>query len=369
MEKIQHITVNFDHSQSSILFGDNIFKKIGEIFKNNFPISSKIMIITDDNVAPLYLKNLCNMLNNENFITHYYILPAGEISKNFKQLQNILNNIFLHNFLKSDLIIALGGGVIGDIAAFAASIAKRGMNFINIPTSLLAQVDASIGGKTAINSEYGKNLIGSFHQPKLVITDPKLLNSLPNRHLLAGYAEVVKYALISDINFFNWLEKNNNYLLQDTIQRKQLILHSIKTKLNIVTKDEKEKNIRALLNFGHTFAHILEAYYNYDEKIIIHGEAVSLGMLLALKFSKLLNYISKEEIDKLTNHLKIMQLPTSLNEIKGKKINKDEWWNYLLQDKKNYNNKFKFILLKQLGTAFIAENIPENKIKEFFNKL
>lgn len=362
------IEINLNKEKCYLYVDDNIINNIDYFITRYFSISAKVMIVSDSNIAPIYLSQLTQKLIAANINCYSHIVPAGESSKNFHYLQILVEDILQHNFKREDVIISLGGGVVGDLTGFACSIAKRGMKLVHIPTSLLAQVDSSIGGKTGINSKAGKNTIGSFYQPKLILTDVSLLSTLPKRELIAGYAEVVKYGLINDILFFNWLKENWQATLSDTAERKAMITHAIKAKIDIVQKDEKEENIRALLNLGHTFAHALEAAYNYDSEIIIHGEAVAIGLVMALEFSQYLGYINEEPAIMVSEYLKKIGLPTSFSDIKAPALSLDDWLTYLTQDKKHSYNNLTFILCKQLGESFIDKRVKETDLQGFLTK-
>ncbi len=261
----------------------------------------------------------------------------------------------------------LGGGVVGDIAGFAASILLRGIDFIQIPTTLLAQVDSSVGGKTGINSSKSKNLIGSFHQPVAVITDADILKTLPKREFLAGLVEVIKYGLIYDVKFFNNLENNYKYILNyDQLKLNEVISKSCEIKSLIIKNDEKENGKRALLNLGHTFGHAIESFGKYDGKII-HGEAVSIGICLAFRLSSKIGYCPQIETDRVVNFFKQLTLPTSLKELNNFPITTSEMLKKFRYDKKNKNNQLTFILNKKIGKSFIKNNMDENILNEFLN--
>ena len=283
MKKIT-IKVNLKNNSYPVIISKNLLNNTGAEIKKIIPKAKKFLLITDKNIPKSYIHSILSSLKTKE--KYLFILTAGEKSKNMNFTNRIIEKLFKYNFNRDDCIIALGGGVIGDLSGFAGSIFKRGINLVQIPTTLLAQVDSSIGGKTGINSREGKNMIGTFYQPKLVLIDPHTLKSLPHRHLVAGYAEILKYALIMNSRFFSWLEKNSQAIINLT--HMDLVMYAIKesckSKAIIVRKDEKEKNLRAILNFGHTFAHAFEAVKKYSNDLI-HGEAVLYGMMIASSLS------------------------------------------------------------------------------------
>src|SRR5210317_285933 len=292
--------VNTKSKKYPIFIGKNIlikFCKLKEKYLNN---TKKILIITSKNIPKKYFLKIKKNLKSTECYT--IILPDGERIKQFDQIIKITDLLSKYNFNRKDCVVALGGGVIGDLSGFAASIFKRGINFVQIPTTLLSQVDSSVGGKTGINNQFGKNLIGTFYQPSFVLIDSQTLKTLTYREMVAGFAEILKYALILDKKFFKWLEKNGEVILKRKNFKiiEQAIYQSCRHKAFVVKKDEKEKNIRAILNFGHTFAHALETVTNYS-KTIIHGEAVLIGMVVASRLSSQLGYLPSAELKKIIN--------------------------------------------------------------------
>jgi 3-dehydroquinate synthase len=317
---------------------------------------SKIFIITDENVARHHLAKISEVLQKIKISVETIITRASEQIKSFSFLQEICETILAKGIDRKSLIIAFGGGVIGDLAGFTASILLRGIDFIQIPTTLLAAVDSSVGGKTAINAISGKNLIGSFYQPQLVICDLNFLKTLPRRELLCGYAETVKYGFIRDEDFFCFLEENYQKLFDfDAEFLQKIISRSCKIKAEIVSDDEKESGIRALLNFGHTFGHVFETAAKYSAQIL-HGEAVSLGMTMAAKMSQNLAMISQEEFLRIKRHLDNVGLVTSPKKIR-KIWDKENLVNHLYKDKKHENQNLTFILLKKIGEAAIVKEV------------
>ena len=288
-------------------------------------------------------------------------------NKNQKTVNRLLDILLKNNFHRNDYLISIGGGITGDISSYAASIFKRGIKFINIPTTLLAQVDASIGGKTGINSKYGKNLIGTFYQPNLVISDTTFLKSLPKREIICGYAEILKHSLIMNKKFFHYLDKNANKILK--LQKpflEKAIYQSCLVKKKIIEKDENEKNIRQILNFGHTFAHAFEATNNYSKKLN-HGEAVLLGMICALNIAHQNKKIVKKDYNKIINHYKKINLPMNIKSFfTNKNIKKILF--FMKKDKKNNNNKINLVLLKKIGKVNYNCQYNVKVINKFFRK-
>lgn len=348
-----------------IFIGNNLIDGCSDSLKSVIG-SSKVFIITDENVAKFHLKTLKSKLSQLAIKFHSIIIPAGEKSKSLNSLESLLNQIFEQQPERNTTLIALGGGVIGDLTGFAASILLRGVNFIQIPTTLLSQVDSSVGGKTGINNKFGKNLIGSFYQPKMVLADISILNSLSNRQFLSGYAEIVKYGLLGDVVFFNWLDANKQNILN---KDNETLIYSVKkscqAKANIVAQDESEKGTRALLNLGHTFAHAFEEATGYSDKLF-HGEAVAIGMVMAFKLSEKLNLCDSKQTQIVIDHLKNMGLPTNLFDIQDN-WNAQSLLDRMFQDKKVSGGKLVFILVNKIGDAFIKKDVDSNIVLEFLN--
>jgi len=346
-------------------FGDGILSSLNKLVKKDLPNVKKICIVSDKKIPQKFLKKLRKSLKKYNIV--FYKFSVNERIKDLKIAQKIIENILKHNFNRSDCIIGLGGGVIGDLSAFVASLAKRGMKFINIPTTLLSQVDASIGGKTAVNSIQGKNLIGTFYQPDLVLTDISFLDSLNKREMICGYGEILKHSLILDKNFFLWLNKNGKKIINDKNKNilKTAIIKSCKIKSSIVKKDESEKNLRMILNFGHTFAHGFEGAKKYSSELN-HGEAVLLGMMYAIKFSYKRKLLPLKDLILVEKHYKNLNLPFNLSKFFYKsEINKIV--SYMKKDKKNLNKKINLVLLKNIGKIAKINNfsVKEKILKGF----
>ena len=295
--------------------------------------------------------------------TEVLILNTGERTKSWYNLKKIAEWLISNKVERNDYVLSLGGGVIGDLTGFATSIVRRGINIIHMPTTLLAQVDSSIGGKTGINSSKGKNLIGTFHHPSLILSDISFLRTLKRREFLSGYAEAVKKALIKDNDFFGWLEQMDYSGLREEDNVIKIIYKSSKIKVKLVQQDEKEKGQRALLNFGHTFAHALESANNYSNNLL-HGEAVIIGCCLALKLSREYDLITTKENKRVINHFRKLNFITEINQIKSNVFNTKNLINIMQQDKKVYNKKLNFILLKRIGKGIISTNVNMNKVKK-----
>ena len=354
-----------------IFIGNGLLYKCEDILKP-FVLRRKVILIHDNFFS-------LNKKNNEQFISfvetikklsetiNLISIPGGDKSKNVSQLEYILEEALSFKIDRNSLIIAFGGGVIGDIAGFAASILLRGIDFVQIPTTLLAQVDSSVGGKTGINSSKGKNLIGSFHQPIAVIADIDILKTLPKREFLAGLVEVIKYGLIYDIKFFDSLENNYKDILNyDQLKLNKVISRSCEIKSLIIKNDEKENGKRAILNLGHTFGHAIESFGKYDGTII-HGEAISIGICLAFKLSTKLGYCNQFETKRVVSFFKKLSLPTSLQEVQNLSITTLEMLKKFKYDKKNKNNHLTFILNEEIGKSFIKNNMDEEILTEFLN--
>jgi shikimate kinase / 3-dehydroquinate synthase len=351
------VKVNLADRSYDIVVGSGIVSELSDhISKINR--YSKIIIITDQNVAKLHLDVLNNQLKNLTIQVKNIVVDAGEKSKSFSNLENVLEKVLEIGVDRNSLIIAFGGGVVGDLSGFVASILLRGIDFIQVPTTLLAAVDSSVGGKTAINSKFGKNLIGTFYQPKLVLCDLDFLKTLPKRDYISGYAEVVKYGLIQDKNFFVYLDNNLEKIKKrDAEVLQKIIVKSCQVKAEIVGLDEKENNLRAILNFGHTFGHTFETETGYSN-ILFHGEAVAIGMVLAVKMSIKLGMLDAKNLPLVVEHFKKIGLPTSPQNIQ-KSWNIDNLTTHLYKDKKVENKNLTFVLLEELGKSVVKKNVSE----------
>ncbi len=349
-----------------IVVGERILGKAGQYI---LPLirGKKVLIVCDETVAKLYLHRLTNALEEAQIRSRSILVKPGEGSKSMASFGELMEALLAEKPDRKTTLIALGGGVIGDLTGFAASVLLRGVEFIQIPTTLLSQVDSSVGGKTGINSRWGKNLIGSFHQPRLVLADVATLATLPKRELLSGYAEVLKYGLINDTAFFGWLEQHGAGLIGgDTALMTEAILRSCAAKAAIVGEDEKESGVRALLNLGHTFGHALEAETGYGDALL-HGEAVAIGMVLALKMSVVMGLCPQADMDRVIAHYKTVGLAFCPKSIR-KDWNVDALMEHFTRDKKAEGGKLTFILLRGIGKAFITQEVNVETLRDMLAK-
>jgi 3-dehydroquinate synthase len=347
-----------------IAIGEGLIADAGERIKP-FLKRPVVAIVTDSNVAGRHLDRLQQSLAKAGISATAIVLPPGEATKNYQHLAETCDGLLAAGIERRDMVIALGGGVIGDLAGFAAAVLRRGVDFIQIPTTLLAQVDSSVGGKTGINSAHGKNLIGAFHQPRSVLIDIALLDTLPKRELAAGYAEVAKYGLLGDAPFFAWLESNVPAIFAGDAQaRIKAITRSCEMKAQIVAEDETETGVRALLNLGHTFGHALEAATGYSSRLL-HGEAVAIGMAQAFRFSERQGLCAKGTAQRVETHLKSVGLPTRLGDIPGDLPGPAKLLEIMRQDKKAVAGKLTFILVRGIGEAFITRDVEEKDVLAF----
>ena len=349
-----------------IIIGSNLIKNLNSYLNKSSIISNQYLLIIDKNVPNQMVSKIINSFKKKKI--YKFIYKANEKNKNLIYVKKILQILLNKNFSRQDCLISIGGGITGDVGGFAASLHKRGLNFVNIPTTLLSQVDSSIGGKTGVNTKEGKNLIGSFYQPKLVISDVEFLKSLPKREIICGYAEILKHSLIANKKFYKYLNSNiNNILSIKSPYIERAIFESCKIKKNVVEVDEKEKGLRKILNFGHTFAHAYEATLGFSKRLN-HGEAVILGMITALKFSYKNKFIKKSEYNLIMDHFNNPILP---NEIR--KYFKPSHLNRLLffmsRDKKNNSKKINLILLKKIGVPIISKQYNEDLLRLFLKKI
>ena len=359
-------TVRVDLADRSydILIGEGLIAGAGAEIAGRLP-GIRVAVITDENVAALHLPPLLSSLADAGIEAATLVLPAGETTKSFAQLQVAVEAVIAARLERGDAVVALGGGVIGDLSGFVAGIVRRGMRFVQIPTSLLAQVDSSVGGKTGINSPQGKNLVGVFHQPSLVLADTAVLDTLSPREFAAGYAEVVKYGLIDRPDFFEWLEQNRTAVFAGGPERAEAIATSCRAKAEVVAADEREDGRRALLNLGHTFGHALEAACGYDTARLVHGEAVSIGMALAHRFSVRLGLCSGQDAVRAERHLQAAGLPTTIGEIPGQGFSVETLMRAIGQDKKVSRGRLTFILTRGIGEAFIANDVDPAEVSAF----
>lgn len=322
----------------------------------------QVAVLTDETVAELHLESLRTGLATHGIEMMALALPAGETTKSWGPLEQSVGWLLDQKVERADVVIAFGGGVIGDLAGFAAAILRRGVRFVQIPTSLLAQVDSSVGGKTGINAEQGKNLIGAFHQPSLVLADIDVLGTLTARDFLAGYGEVVKYGLLGDAGFFEWLETNGPVLASgDKSARVEAVRRSVQMKADIVARDETEQGDRALLNLGHTFGHALEAATGYSDRLL-HGEGVAVGCALAFELSARMGLCPQESPSRVRQHLKSMGMKTDLRDIPGDLPEAETLLSLMGQDKKVVQGKLNFVLARDIGVAFVTSEVPQEMV-------
>ncbi|MBY5776783.1 3-dehydroquinate synthase [Rhizobium leguminosarum] len=364
---IRTVHVPLGERAYDILIGPGLIARAGAEIASRLK-GRKAAVVTDENVAPLYLKALVASLDEAGIASAAVVLPAGEKTKSFEHLMTACDKVLEARVERNDYVIALGGGVIGDLSGFAAGIVRRGVRFVQVPTSLLSQVDSSVGGKTGINSRHGKNLIGVFHQPDLVLADTDVLNSLSEREFRAGYAEVAKYGLIDKPDFFAWLEANWKSVFTGGSARIEAIAASCQAKADVVVADERENGQRALLNLGHTFGHALEAATAYDSSRLVHGEGVSIGMVLAHEFSARMNLASPDDARRVERHLKEVGLPTRMSDIPGELPPAETLMDAIAQDKKVKSGKLTFILTRGVGQSFVADDVPASEVISFLQE-
>ena len=342
-----------------ILVGEHLVATAGEQMRSVLG-RKRVAIVTDENIAGLHLESLQSALDVAGICHDTIILPPGEQTKDFGHFEELVTRLLDLGLERSDMAVALGGGVIGDLTGFAASVLRRGIDFIQIPTTLLAQVDSSVGGKTGIDTRHGKNLVGAFHQPRLVLADTGILATLPRRELLAGYAEVVKYGLLGDRAFFEWLEANGAAVVAgDAEAQRHAVLESCRAKARIVVADEKEAGERALLNLGHTFGHALEVASGFGADLL-HGEAVAIGMTMAFGLSVRLGLCSGQDAERAEQHFRAVGLPVHPGDLGLKDLDASALVDHMSQDKKVQDGKITFVLLRGIGEAFLTRDVePE----------
>ncbi len=365
-ERLVHVPLG--ERSYDILIGPGLMARAGGEITSRIK-GRRAAIVTDENVGARYLDGLMDSLQTDGIEAVSVTLPAGEKTKSFDSLTNVCDVLLEARIERNDTVIALGGGVIGDLTGFAAGIVRRGVRFVQIPTSLLSQVDSSVGGKTGINARQGKNLVGIFNQPDLVLADTDVLDTLSEREFRAGYAEVAKYGLIDKPDFFEWLENNWREVFAGGEARIEAIAVSCQAKADVVAADERENGRRALLNLGHTFGHALEAATKYDSSRLVHGEGVSIGMVLAHRFSARMNLVSPDLADRVEAHLREVGLPTRIDEIPGELPPTEVLMDAIAQDKKVKSGKLTFILTRALGESFVADDVPASEVERFIEEM
>lgn len=358
------VPVDLGERSYDIVIGSGVLSEAGTRVAALAPRAG-VAIVTDTHVAAHHLPALQASLDAAGIRHNTLTVAPGESSKSLPVFADLCERLVETRLGHGDLVVALGGGVVGDLSGFAAAVVRRGMDFVQVPTSLLAQVDSSVGGKTGINSRHGKNLIGAFHQPVLVLADPDLLDTLSGREFRAGYAEIAKYGLIDDPDFFHWLENHWPSVMAGGSARAQAIATACRAKAAIVARDETETGDRALLNLGHTFGHALEAVTGYDAARLVHGEGVAIGMVLAHVFSARLGLCSQEEPSRVAAHLDAVGLPTRLDQVPGGAGSADNLMAAIRQDKKVRHGSLTFILTRGIGQSFIAPDVSPDEVHTF----
>ena len=364
MSPSKTLTVALQDRSYPIHIGADLIEQAGSLLA---PVLQKprVFIVTDENVARHYLPPLQDSLNGSGITSDRLILPPGEATKSFANLQLVVEAMLAAKVERTTTAIALGGGVIGDLCGFAASVTLRGIDFAQVPTTLLAQVDSSVGGKTGINAAQGKNLAGSFYQPKAVLVDTNTLRTLPERERLAGYAEVCKYGLLGDIAFWGWLEENGAQVLGgDENAVTNAINVSCEAKARVVAEDERESGVRALLNLGHTFAHAFEAELGYSG-VLLHGEAVAIGMVMAFDLSVRLGLCPALDADRVRAHFNAVGLMTK-PPVEAQRISADVFLGHMMQDKKVADGKITFVLVRGIGQAFLTQDVAKSEVTAIF---
>lgn len=362
-----HVRVELGDRGYDIVIGPGLIDAAGEEIARRLP-GVRAAILTDTTVAGLHYERLSIALRAAGIDHVQIVVPPGETTKSFAQLTDVVDQIIGARLERGDVVIALGGGVIGDLAGFASAIVRRGMGFVQMPTTLLAQVDSSVGGKTGINSPRGKNLIGAFHQPALVLSDTALLDTLSPREFAAGYAEIAKMALIDRPNFFDWLDANREAIFTGGPERVESVRQSCIAKAAVVAADEREEGSRALLNLGHTFGHALEAAVGYDAKRLVHGEGVAIGTVLAHRFSARLGLCPPADAERCEAHFAAVGLPTRIAEIPGAPLDVATLMAGIGQDKKVRRGSLTFILTRGIGEAFIANDVDPAAVEAFLTE-
>mgnify|MGYP001283133337 FL=1 len=362
MSDAETVRVDLGDRSYDIVIGDGVLARAGALIADAVP-GIRPVVVTDETVASLHLETLSQALEKDGIAFDAIVLPPGEQTKDFKNLEELLDRLLTRGIDRSTVLIALGGGVIGDLTGFAAAIALRGIDFIQVPTTLLAQVDSSVGGKTAIDTPHGKNLVGAFHQPRLVLADVGVLDTLPRRDLMAGYAETVKYGLIDDAEFFGWLEGYAVALIDgDMAVRRHAIVESCRAKARIVAEDEREADKRALLNFGHTFGHALETETGFGD-VLLHGEAVAIGMSLAFDLSVSLGFCPASDADRVRRHFAAVGLDYDLRAVgQGIVWSPDRLLDNMSKDKKTVAGRKTFILSRGIGKAFVSRDVEDEQV-------
>ncbi|MCC5966180.1 MAG: 3-dehydroquinate synthase [Natronohydrobacter sp.] len=366
MTQIDRVHVRLGARAYDVVIGQGLLAQAGALIDPLLP-RKQVAILTETRVGALHLAALEKGLAADGITAQSHALTPGEATKGWQGMTEAVEWLLDAKVERRDMVVALGGGVIGDLAGFAAAILRRGVRFVQVPTSLLAQVDSSVGGKTGINTRHGKNLVGAFHQPSLVLADIDLLDSLPARDFLAGYGEVVKYGLLGDAGFFDWLERNGPAMARgDKVARQYAVRRSVEMKAGIVARDETEQGERALLNLGHTFCHALEAATGYTDRLL-HGEGVAIGCALAYELSARMGLCAQETPGRVRAHLRAMGMTTDLADIPGDLPGAEALIGLMGQDKKVQDGRLRFILARDIGAAFVCDDVPSDKLLGLLN--
>lgn len=367
MSKIDDVRVNLGERSYTVRVGPGLIDRAGAEIA---PLlrRPRVAVVTEETVAAAQLARFRAGLEAGGVAMEALILPPGEGTKSWRFLEQVVEWLIAQKVERGDMVVALGGGVIGDLVGFAAAVLRRGVRFVQVPTSLLAQVDSSVGGKTGINSPLGKNLVGAFHQPSLVLCDIDALDTLPGRDFLAGYGEVVKYGLLGDAAFFQWLEGNAPVMAAgDKALRQEAVRHAVRMKADLVERDETEQGDRALLNLGHTFGHALEAATGYSDRLL-HGEGVAIGCLLAFDLSARLGLCSQEAPERVAEHLARMGMKRKLSDIPGELPGRDGLIALMAQDKKVQDGAMRFILARGIGESFVTGDVPRAALERLLDE-
>lgn len=360
------VSVDLPGRAYEVHIGPDLLAQAGDLIE---PLLNrkKVAVVGDETVLGLHLPKLQSGLAQAGIEIEVLSVPSGESSKTWPQLTRVTEWLLEQGVERGDIVVAFGGGVIGDLVGFAAAIMRRGVRFVQVPTSLLAQVDSSVGGKTGINAPQGKNLIGAFHQPSLVIADTAVLGTLTQRDFIAGYGEVAKYGLLGDATFFSWLEENGPAIAAgDQALRVEAVRHSVAMKAGIVLRDEKEHGERALLNLGHTFCHALEAATGYSDRLM-HGEGVAVGCALAFELSAKLGLCSQEDPSRVRAHLRAMGMLADIRDIQGELPGAEDLLALMAQDKKVVDGQLRFVLARGIGQAFVTGDVPAQAVLDVLN--
>ncbi|MFN3251777.1 3-dehydroquinate synthase [Roseibium album] len=361
------VRVDLDTRSYDIKIGRGLIETAGAEIVSVLP-GARLCVIADKTVAGLHLDAFSTSLDAAGIVHTVLTVPTGESTKCFREFERLCDDVLATRLERGDAIVALGGGVVGDLAGFVASATRRGMAFVQVPTTLLAQVDSSVGGKTGINSRHGKNLIGAFYQPVLVLADTAVLDTLPIRDFRSGYAEVAKYGLLGDADFFDWLEVNWKAIFAGGPERDEAVARSCQAKADIVAADELEAGQRALLNLGHTFGHALESAVSYETERLVHGEGVSIGTMLAHEFSARLGLIGEDTVMRVHRHLTAVGLPVRLQDIPGQLPGAETFMDIIAQDKKVSRGSLTFILTRGIGHAFVEKGVDPAIVTEFLKE-